>query len=137
MSKKKNIFYVDASKVSLNYGVFTIALVSNSLKCIQVKRLPMGINCSNEAEAIALLFAIDFLHKKNFKNAWINSDSLRVVNNYGIKLYAKERGIIIYWVPREMNKNADKYSRQKTNENIQWETVKKYRKVHLFDFRNT
>ena len=125
MSVKRKIIYSDAS---YNEKSTTIALydMSNNAGFItNVGNNEFNINNSYEAEYLAAVNAIFYCKRKNYGKCTILVDSEQLENNKKLNRFKK---IKISWIPREINKVADRLSKMKNN------TSKEHRNILKFIF---
>jgi len=120
--KKRRIIYVDASTINSESKVSIYDTENNLTHTLDL----INISNNNLAEKYAVLNAILYIVKNNFTNAHILSDNL-AANNFTnahilsdnlaatqdkkVVELAKEEGISISWIPREINVIADKMTK--------------------------
>lgn len=108
MPQKRQIIYVDASGHSDNS--FHISLYDPETNASQVIKLT-GASNSHEAEKLAVINAIIYIAKHNLSKAIICCDNENVALDNQLKIYASKLNSRIIWVPREINKVADKIAK--------------------------
>ena len=105
--KKRRIIYVDASTINSESKVSIYDTENNLTHTLDL----INISNNNLAEKYAVLNAILYIVKNNFTNAHILSDNLAATQDKKVVELAKEEGISISWIPREINVIADKITK--------------------------
>lgn len=105
--KKRRIIYVDASTINSESKVSIYDRENNLTHTLDL----INISNNNLAEKYAVLNAILYIVKNNFTNAHILSDNLAATQDKKVVELAKEEGISISWIPREINVIADKMTK--------------------------
>lgn len=105
--KKRRIIYVDASTINQESKVSIYDTGNNLTHTLDL----IEVNNNNLAEKYAVLNAVLYVVKNNFKNAHILSDNLAATQDKKITELIKEQGISISWIPREINVIADKITK--------------------------
>jgi predicted nucleic acid-binding Zn-ribbon protein len=96
---------VDASKK--NDEIYSIALYDPQINRTSILDLN-NIKNINEAELRAIFYAVYYVIKNDFKNIHILSDNQNAAKNNIIIDICKKYKIGVSWIPREINKVADK-----------------------------
>jgi len=119
----KRLIYVDASIKKKRTTISLYDAKSDVKMVLQLK----NVTNSTEAEKYAVLQAILYIIKHELKNSYILSDNKRVAEDEKINEICKNNGIGITWVPREINKIADRITKlEPTLHKDSWENL------HLF-----
>lgn len=105
--KKRRIIYVDASTINQESKVSIYDTGNNLTHTLNL----IEVNNNNLAEKYAVLNAVLYVVKNDFKNAHILSDNLAATQDKKITELIKEQGISISWIPREINVIADKITK--------------------------
>jgi len=105
MEDKRRIIYVDAgNENSDNFKISLYDMTSNATHIMEL----LEIKDNNEAERYAIYYAIFYIYKNNFSNCMILSDNKGATQDKVIALLLNDLDIQISWIPREINKIADK-----------------------------
>lgn len=105
MLKERRIIYVDAG--NKDSEVFKISLYDVESNATHIMEL-VEVDDNNEAEKYAVFYAIFYINRNNIDNCMILCDNNSAVVDNTIKTLAKKLKISISWIPREINKIADK-----------------------------
>lgn len=105
--KKRRIIYVDASTVD---GESKISLYDTENNLTNILQL-IDISNNNIAETYAVLYAILYVVKNDYSHCHILSDNLPATQNKKILELAKQKGVSLSWIPREINVVADKITK--------------------------
>ena len=103
-TNERRILYVDAT---LQDNVTKISLYDRKNNLTNILEL-LDVTSSAEAEQYALVYAILYVVKNNYKRCHILCDNLSATQNKKILELAKKNKISISWIPREINIIADK-----------------------------
>lgn len=113
--KKRKLIYTDASYYK---DKTTIALYDKHINrgfVLKVNNKKFKIKSNYDSEMLAVIHAVIYVQKKNYKKYYILTDSKAVADSK-TALKLKERfGVNISWLPREANEIADQLSRLKKN----------------------
>jgi len=105
MNNPRQIIYVDAG--SKNSENFKISLYDKNNNATHIMELSDIAN-NTEAEKYAVFYAIFYIYKNKYTNCMILCDNKGAVTDKIIMALSKECNIDISWIPREINKVADK-----------------------------
>ena len=111
MTNPRQIIYVDAG--STNSKNFRISLYDKSNNATHIMEL-FNIDNNNEAEKYAIFNAIFYIYKNNYTYCMILCDNKSAVEDEIIIALSKECKVDISWIPREINKVADKVCKLET-----------------------
>jgi len=122
MDNERRIIYVDAG--NLNSENFKISLYDIKSNATHIMDLPEVLD-NNEAEKYAVYYAILYINKKGFTNCMILSDNKSAVGDIIIQSLLNELNTQVSWIPREINKIADKtVKRDATLHECEFNTLK-------------
>lgn len=134
MENERRIIYVDAG--STNSDDFKISLydiVSNATHIMELT----AINDNNKAEKYAVYYAIKYINENNFDNCMILCDNKSAVNDKVIISLSNHLNIKISWIPREINKIADKTCKlDSTLKDTDFNTLRLLVELSLSAFKN-
>ena len=105
----RRLIYVDASGMEDN-TLFKISLYDKEKNATHVLQLK-DIKHNTEAEQYAILYAILYVKKHNYKRCHILCDNQSAVSSKLIEFLSKDYNIGVSWIPREANIIADKISK--------------------------
>jgi len=118
VTKVKRIIYVDASFDKAS-NESKIALYDKKKKKLYtlLSRAPKS---SSEAERYAILNAFLYVKYRGIEHQKIHilNDNFTVVNHTTIDIISKYLGISVSWIPREINKKADKGTKKESEINV-------------------
>jgi len=107
---------------NLGIGMYDM---TNNVRLCEGGKLPKM--CSTMGEAEALKFTLNYAKEKGFKNLALFTDSQNL-SRHDLEDYTKDydfEDVVLTWVPRELNKEADKMSKagQELNKNVVFEML--------------
>jgi len=105
----KRILYIDATGLN-NNTQFKISLYDPEINLTNILELK-DVGTSNVAEKYAVLYAILYSVKSNLKNVCILCDNQNAVADKKLQELASKKSFRISWIPREINKIADKIAK--------------------------
>lgn len=105
MENERHIIYVDAG--STNSENFRISLYDTRNNATRIMEL-FDIKNNSEAEKYAVFYAILYIYKNHYAHCMVLCDNKSAVNDKVINALSKEYNININWIPREINRVADK-----------------------------
>ena len=105
MESKREIIYVDAG--SINSDNFRICLYHMNNDDIHIMELE-NIENNNDAEKYAIYYALLYVKKNNYSQCMILSDNQSAIQDKILLALSKDLHIQLSWIPREINKIADK-----------------------------
>jgi hypothetical protein len=105
MENRRHIIYVDAG--STNSENYKIGLYDSQTNATHIMELA-EIENNSMAEKYGLFYAIFYIYKNNYDNCMVLCDNQSAVNDKIINALAKACSIKISWIPREINRIADK-----------------------------
>jgi len=105
MENRRHIIYVDAG--STNSENYKIGLYDSQTNVTHIMELA-EIENNSMAEKYGLFYAIFYIYKNNYDNCMVFCDNQSAVNDKIINALAKACSIKISWIPREINRIADK-----------------------------
>ena len=105
MENRRHIIYVDAG--STNSENYKVGLYDSQTNATHIMEL-VEIENNNMAEKYGLFYAIFYIYKNNYDNCMILCDNQNAVDDKIINALAKACGVKMSWIPREINRIADK-----------------------------
>jgi hypothetical protein len=113
-TQKRRILYVDASVQDDIAKISLYDIENNLTNILELKE----ITNSNEAEKYAIVYAILYVVKNNYKRCHILCDNIQATQQKKILELAKQQNITLSWIPREINVIADKITKLEPTVNI-------------------
>jgi len=131
--KKRRIIYVDASTVD---GESKISLYDTENNLTNILQL-IDISNNNIAETYAVLYAILYVVKNDYSHCHILSDNLPSTQNKKITELAKQKGVSLSWIPREINVVADKITKlEPTVKQKEWHILNLFYEMLFINTKN-
>ncbi|MFT6836145.1 MAG: hypothetical protein ACJA0H_002191 [Francisellaceae bacterium] len=106
----RSIIYTDASISPEKSQIAMYCAKTNVTHTLKV----MGENTINDLEKISIMYAMEYALNNSISNPHILNDNLNSCNR--VEKIAKHIGITVSWIPREINRIADKASRNEPNQ---------------------